>query len=71
MCFDLVEFLTYNMHDVDNTEQDARNLSRAMRITHTRDLKHLYGIDYLETSDILTVIPSFFIEIEQTRNRCE
>ena len=52
--FDLVEFLTYHMHDVGITEQDAGDLSRVMRMTDTRDLKHLYGIDYLEAREILT-----------------
>ena len=54
VCFDLVEFLTYHMHDVGITEHDARDLSRTMRMTDTRDLKHIHGIDYLEVRDILT-----------------
>ena len=54
VCFDLVEFLTYHMHDVGITNQDARDLSHTMRMTDTRDLKHLHGIDYLEARDILT-----------------
>ena len=54
VCFDLVEFLTYHMCDVGLTQQDARNLSCTMRMTDTRDLKHLHGIDYLEARDILT-----------------
>jgi len=56
VCFDLVDFLTYHMHDVGITEQDARDLSRTMRMTDTRDLKHLHGIDYLEAREILTDI---------------
>jgi hypothetical protein len=56
VCYDLVEFLTYHMHDVGITEQDARDLSRTMRMTDTRDLKHLHGIDYLEAREILTDI---------------
>jgi len=54
VCFDFVDFLTYHMHDVGITEQDARNLSHTMRITDTRDLKHIHGIDYLEAREILT-----------------
>lgn len=54
VCFDFVDFLTYHMHDVGITEQDARDLSRTMRITDTRDLKHIHGIDYLEAREILT-----------------
>jgi hypothetical protein len=56
VCFDLVDFLTYHMRDVGITEQDARDLSRTMRMTDTRDLKHLHGIDYLEAREILTDI---------------
>jgi len=54
VCFDFVDFLTYHMHDVGITEHDARDLSRTMRITDTRDLKHIHGIDYLEAREILT-----------------
>jgi hypothetical protein len=54
VCYDLVEFLTYHMHDVGLTQQHARDLSRTMRMTDTRDLKHLHGIDYLEAREILT-----------------
>ena len=55
VCFDLVEFLTYHMHDVGITEQDARDLSRAMRMTDTRDLKHMDGIvEFFEARDVLT-----------------
>lgn len=54
VCLDLVDFLTYHMHDVGITEQKARDLSRAMRMTDTRDLKHLHGIDYLEARENLT-----------------
>ena len=54
VCFDLVEFLTYHMHDVGITEQKARDLSRLMCMTDTRDLKHLHGIDYLEALENLT-----------------
>ncbi len=54
VCFDLVEFLMYHMHDVGLTQQNAHDLSRAMRMTDTRDLKHLHGIGYLEASEILT-----------------
>ena len=54
VCFDLVEFLTYHMHDVGITEQKARDMSRALRMTYTRYLKHIHGIDYLEAREILT-----------------
>jgi hypothetical protein len=52
--FDLVDFLTYRMHDVGITELDACDLSRVMGMTDTRDLKHLSGIAYLEALEILT-----------------
>ena len=55
VCFDLVEFLTYHMHEVGITEQDAHDLSRAMRTNDTRDLQHMDGIvEYLQARDILT-----------------
>ena len=55
VCFDLVEFLTYHMREVGISEQDARDLSRAMRMADTRHLKHMDGIvEYLEARDMLT-----------------
>ena len=52
--FDLVDFLTYHMHDVDITIQDARDLSRAMRMTDTRDLRYFSDIAYLKALENLT-----------------
>jgi hypothetical protein len=54
VCFDLVDFLTYHMRDVGLTAQKARDLSRTMHMTDTRDLKNLHGIEYLEAHEILT-----------------
>lgn len=55
VCFDVVEFLTYHMHDVGITEQDARDLARAARMTDTRELKNLHGTAYLDARKNLTV----------------
>lgn len=52
--FDLVDFLTHRMHDVGITEQDARDLSRAMRMTDTRDLRSFTNIAYLKALETLT-----------------
>ena len=54
VCFDLVDFLTYHMHDVGLTQQNALDLCTAMNMTDTRDLKNLHGIEYLEACEILT-----------------
>ncbi len=54
VCFDLVDFLTYHMHDVGLTQQNALHLCRAMHMTDTRELKTLSGIAYLEAHENLT-----------------
>jgi hypothetical protein len=54
VCFDLVEFLMYHMHDVGLTQQNALDLCRAMHMTDTRELKNLSGIAYLEALENLT-----------------